>query len=113
MRDLNGTFARLVNQHLGRTDHLFGKRFWSAPLQTDRHLLEACRYAVLNPCRARMRDRPDAYPWSSYRATAGLDAPPPFLAVGDVWSLFSPRAVTARHAYRRFVREGLVLCQAP
>jgi hypothetical protein len=76
MCELNGTFARLANQHMGRTDHLFGKRFWSASLETDRHLLEACRYTVLNPCRARITDGPDAFRRSSYRATAGVDVPP-------------------------------------
>lgn len=108
MRELNGTFAQVANQHLGRTDHLFGKRFWSALLKTDRHLLEACRYTVLNPCRAGIRDEPASYPWSSYRASAGIEAPAPFLAVSELWSLFSPEAVAARHAYRRFVRDGLV-----
>ena len=107
MRELNGVFAQLANQHLGRTDHLFGKRFWSSLLETDRHLLEACRYVVLNPCRAGIRDRPAEYAWSSYRACAGLDVPAPFLAVGELWSFFSSRAGPARHAYRAFVRDGL------
>ena len=40
--------------------------------------------------------------------------PPSLLAVGERAGASSRHgAVTARHAYRRFVREGLVRCQAP
>jgi putative transposase len=113
MQVLNGSFALAANQHTARSDHLFGKRFWSALLETDHHLLEACRYTVLNPCRAGMRNDPGAYAWSSYRSSAGIDVAPSFLALGELWDLFDPRAVAARHAYRRFVRDGLVRCQAP
>jgi REP element-mobilizing transposase RayT len=113
MCELNGGFARAVNYAHGRQDHLFGKRYDDTPVESDAHLLEACRYAVLNPVRAELCADASEWPWSSFRATAGLEHPPAWLAAGDVLRLFSPDPRRARRAYAAFVREGHVRCQAP
>jgi hypothetical protein len=80
-------------------------------VQKEGHLLELCRYVVLNPVRAkRMRvGKPEEWPWSSYRATAGLDAPPPFLETSWVLSQFAPERKRAQARYREFVRKGVGL----
>jgi REP element-mobilizing transposase RayT len=67
MCELNGGYARWSNRFLGREDHAWGKRFGSVPIETDEHLLEACRYVVLNPVRAGICASPAAWPWSSLR----------------------------------------------
>src|SRR4051812_18199663 len=54
MCELNGGFARAVNSAHGRQDHLFGKRYDDTPIESDAHLLEVCRYVVLNPVRAQL-----------------------------------------------------------
>ena len=36
MRDLNGGFARGFNQLYDRQDHVFGKRYWSEPIEIGR-----------------------------------------------------------------------------
>jgi len=113
MCELNGTFSRVANLHSRRQDHLFGKRYWAGMLETDAHLPECCRYVVLNPCRAGVCTDPAVYRWSSFRASAGLENPPPSLAVGELWGLFSRRPDAARDAYRQFVRAGHLRCQAP
>src|SRR2546430_1770254 len=43
------------------------------------YLTEVLRYVVLNPVRAKMVERPEEYRWSSYGATAGLEAAPLWL----------------------------------
>jgi hypothetical protein len=43
----------------------------------DSHLLEVCRYVVLNPVRARAVERPEMWKWSSYQATGGKEKPHP------------------------------------
>jgi putative transposase len=108
MRDLNGGFARWWNRRQGRRDHVFGKRFGSVEVRTDSHLLEACRYVVLNPVRAGLCSDPAEWLWSSHRASAGIDHAPNFLAVGELLSAFSHRPALARRAYRRFVAGGQV-----
>ncbi|MGH7845635.1 MAG: hypothetical protein ACREQW_10765 [Candidatus Binatia bacterium] len=50
-------------------------------MQKESHLLELCRYVVLNPLRVNAKTRAREWRWSSYRATAGLEAVPDFLTV--------------------------------
>jgi REP element-mobilizing transposase RayT len=109
MRLLNGTFARRMNARHARVGHLFHNRFRATQIGRDAHLLAACRYVVLNPVRAQLCARPEDWPWSSYRACAGLDLAPPFLATDELLGLFGKHPAQARRAYRRFVREGHVL----
>lgn len=59
--------------------HLFQGRFKAILVAREAYLLEVCRYVELNPVRARMVERPDAWPWSSYQAHVGRVAPPPWL----------------------------------
>ena len=113
MCDLNGGYALTFNQRHGRENHLFGRRFWDALLDSESHLLECCRYVVLNPVRAGMCRRPGDWPWSSYTAAVGRTFPPPFLANDRLLELFGRRPDIARDEYRRFVRAGHDLRQPP
>jgi hypothetical protein len=71
MHHLNGSYARWFNRRHGYQGHLFQRRFHAAAIESDWHLLEACRYVVLNPVRAGLASRPSEWAWSSYRATVG------------------------------------------
>lgn len=75
-------------------------------MERDNYLLELCRYVVLNPARANMVEQPEQYPWSSYRATAGFEIPPPFLTLEWILGQFGQKRVEAQSAYRRFVLVG-------
>ena len=57
---------------------------------TERYLLELCRYVVLNPARARIVRSAADYPWSSYRATAGLRESPALLCTKKVCINYFP-----------------------
>ena len=103
---LNGAYARKANKRHGRGGHLFHDRFRSVSIARQEHLLEACRYVVLNPVRAGLCSSPEAWPWSSYRACAGIDLAPGFLADAELLGLFNRRADRARRAYQAFVSEG-------
>jgi putative transposase len=108
MQLLNGAFSRQMNALYDRTGegHLFKNRFDATPIESDAHLLEVCRYVVLNPVSAGICDRPEDSTWSSYRATAGLDLPPSFLAVDELLELFGTNVAAAREAYVAFVSDG-------
>jgi putative transposase len=113
MCELNGSYARMYNQRHGRINHLFGRRYWDALIATDEHLLECCRYVVLNPVRAGICRLPSDWPWSSYSATVGRAFAPSFLATDELLQFFSRRPDLARDAYRRFVRAGHDIRQPP
>jgi REP-associated tyrosine transposase len=106
--ELNGGFARVVNLRQGRCNHLFGRRFSSKLIETDSHMLEAVRYVVRNPVRAGLCHHPEEWPWSSYRACAGLKLGRPFLAVTELLTHFGTQPRHAREEYRRFVEDGRV-----
>jgi putative transposase len=105
---LNGGYARRANERHGRSGHVFGRRFQSTLIEDESHLLEACRYTVLNPLRASLCSRPEQWRWSSYRACAGLELARSFLVPDEVLRLFSDDPARARASYRSFVSEGPV-----
>jgi putative transposase len=69
MRRLNGIYALRFNRRHGLKGHLFETRFSSYVLRDDRHLAAAVQYAVDNPVRAGLCERPADWQWSasSYR----------------------------------------------
>ena len=107
MRQLNGVYTQLFNKRRQRTGHLFQGRYKSILIQKDSHLLEVCRYVVLNPVRARMVPRPKDWKWSSYRCTAGLESPLPCVTIDWVLGQFSRKRSKAESEYRQFVGWGI------
>ncbi len=68
---------------------------------------------VVNPARAGLSRHPGEWGWSSYRATAGEQVVPPWLAVEWVLGQFGRRRGAAQRAYRRFVAEGVQSQESP
>jgi hypothetical protein len=75
-------------------------------VERESHLLEACRYVVLNPVRAGLCDTADDWRWSSFRATAGLAIVPSFLEVGWLLEQFARDTIAARDQYSAFINQG-------
>jgi putative transposase len=65
-------YSRWFNLQRDKTGHLWQNRFFSCPM-SDAHLWAALRYVELNPVRANLAGRPEAWRWSSARAH--LDRP--------------------------------------
>ena len=107
MRQLNGVYTQRFNKRHSRVGHFFQGRFKAVLLQKDSHLLEACRYVVLNPVRAERVQRPEEWVWSSYGATAGRRKPHPCLVIDWVLGQFGFERKMAEAGYRRFVRDGI------
>jgi putative transposase len=108
MHRLNCVYARRFNERYGHVGHLFEARFSSSVIESEPHLLEVLRYVVLNPVRAGVCIDPVDWPWSSFRATAGIERCPRFLAAARVRRLFGGGAGGAE-LYAAFVRERAVL----
>jgi len=107
MRQLNGVYTQLFNKWHGRSGHLFQGRFKAILIQKDSHLLEVCRYVVLNPVRAKMIEKPEDYTWSSYLTTAGKAKPHPCLTTDWVLGQFNMKQGKAEQEYRQFVHWGI------
>ena len=108
MRQLNGVYTQRFNRRHHRVGHLLQGRYKSILIEKNQHLLELCRYIVLNPVRAGMVNQPMQWKWSSYRTTAyAALKPPEFLSVNWILAQFGPQTNQARKAYRKFVVRGM------
>lgn len=106
MKYLNGTYTQYFNRQNRRVGHVYQGRFKAILVQKETYLLELARYIVLNPVRARMVRSAKDWPWSSYRATAGLVNSEPCLTVDWILSMFSKTRRLAQQRYLEFVEQG-------
>jgi len=106
MRQVNGVYTQRFNRQQGRVGHVFQGRYQAIIVQKESYLLELARYVVLNPVRARRVRSPAEWPWSSYRATAGLCEAPCWLTTNWLLSAFSAQRSEAVARYAAFVMEG-------
>ena len=113
MRQLNGVYTQAFNRMHHRDGHVFKGRFKAILVEKESHLLELCRYVVLNPVRAGMVDRPEQYRWSSYLSTLGKSVQPEFLTIEWLLGNFSGSLPESRRKYRQFVNEGVGISDAP
>lgn len=107
MRQLNGVYTQASNRRHQRVGHLFQGRFKAILVDSDAYLLELSRYVVLNPVRAGMVKKPADWPWSSYRASVGLEPVTAWLAVDGLLAQFAKRRSLAQRRYAQFVAEGI------
>jgi hypothetical protein len=107
MRQLNGVYTQTFNKRHGRVGHLFQGRYNAILIQKDSHLLEVCRYVVLNPVRARLVKDPGQWRWSSYSATAGREKSPECLTTSWVLGQFSSKRQKAEREYCDYVHRGI------
>ena len=106
MRHLNGVYTQRFNRHHKRVGHVFQGRYKAILVQKDSYLLELSRYIVLNPVRAEMVRSAKDWPWSSYRATAGLVDEDKWLTTNWILAAFSRKKRDAVQQYRAFVTKG-------
>jgi putative transposase len=85
MRHVNGVYTQRFNRRHQKVGHVFQGRFTAILVDSQRYLLEACRYVELNPVRAGLAQDPAQWPWSSYAALTGLAPSPPWLDRAAVW----------------------------
>ena len=107
MRQLNGVYTQPVHRTHGRVGHRFQGRDQGILVEKGGYRLEVARYVVLNPVRAGRVNRPEAWPWSSYRATVGDIEPPAFLATDWLWRAFGADRQQTVNGYRKFVADGM------
>jgi putative transposase len=107
MRQLNGIYTQSFNRRHNRVGHLFQGRFKAILVERESHLLELCRYIVLNPTRVKGGGTTSSWKWSSYRPTAGLASVPEFLSTDWILEQFGKNRLRAQQQYRQFVRDGM------
>ena len=78
LKQTHGNYASYWNAAHRSSGHVWQGRFYSCPLDSC-HLWVALRYTELNPVRAGLVPKADAWPWSSAAGHCGSSEPEPFL----------------------------------
>lgn len=100
VRTVNSEYSKVFNRRHACVGHTFEQRFRSVLVQREKYLRRVARYIALNPVRARLcRDATD-WPWSTHRATVGLEDAPAWLHLN--WLRWAFRAETVSDAQRRY-----------
>jgi len=106
MKRLGQRYVQSINRAYRRTGTLFEGRFRSSLIEADAYLLACYRYLELNPVRARMVNRPEDYPWSSYGANA-LGHPSPLVTPHPLYLSLGADVAQRQEAYRQLFDEAL------
>ena len=106
MRDLKSKLAREVNRLTGWRGTVFDRRYESAVVtDEDGAQIERLLYILSNSVKGGLVDRPQDWPWSSYRVTVGLAPAFPFVDARQVLGLFDVPLEFAVAQLRRYVEE--------
>lgn len=112
-REMNGNHSRRTNRRHGRDAHLFKNRPWAIELATPAHLIGGIAYVLRNPVADGLVARAEEWPYSSYRASVGLEPAPRWLALHDLLSLFGHTIQEARRNLDALVHRGQLPADPP
>jgi putative transposase len=103
---VNSAYTTYFNIKRKRAGHLFQGRFKSILIEKDRYLLELSRYIHLNPVRAAIVEKPEDYPYSSYRSYASTREET-IVARELIWGMIAGDANEASQRYVDFVMSAI------
>lgn len=103
-------YVRAFNLRWKQHGTLWQGRYASHLVASDPYLLAVMRYIDLNPVRAGLVESAQDWPWSSYRALAGL-APDPLVTPHACWWGLGNTPFDREHAYRQWVADGIAADQ--
>ena len=106
MKRVNGRQAAYVNKLEGRSGSLWEGRFKASPIERDAYLLACLRYVELNPLKARMVERLEHYPWSSYHERKGV-VEWPVMDYDEIYLSLGENSQKRWASYRKFLSESI------
>jgi REP element-mobilizing transposase RayT len=104
MQHINGAYTNYFNVKRKRFGHLFQGRYKAILIEADAYAQELSRYIHLNPVRAGMVSRPEAYKWSSYLDYIGERKSPEWMKTAFILDYFG-KDKDACKKYQRFVED--------
>jgi REP element-mobilizing transposase RayT len=106
VRSLNTGYSKAFNRRHARVGHTFEQRFVSLVVQREKYLRRVARYIALNPVKAQLCPDPADWPWSTYRATAGLEDAPAWLHLNWLrWAFRADSLLDAQCRYATYTRD--------
>jgi putative transposase len=105
MQHINGAYTTYFNVKRQRSGHLFQGRYKAILVDMDEYAKELSRYIHLNPVRAGIVDKPEAYNWSSYQYFIGLEKVPEWFVMDFILGYFGNKVSEAQNNYHKFHKE--------
>jgi REP element-mobilizing transposase RayT len=106
VREIKVGFARFYNKRHGRRGYFWGDRFKSVVVEKGETLINCLAYIDLNPLRAGLVKRPEAYRWNSIGYHVQTDNQDHFLSLDFGLQEFGvPDEKERLRRYRRFLYE--------
>jgi putative transposase len=106
MHYVNASYTNSINRRRARVGHLLQGRYKAILIERDSYLLELSRYIHLNPVRARVVERPEEYPYSSYGAYT-QDKEDELVSRVLILEMIGGRGKAAFTRYREFVERAI------
>jgi REP element-mobilizing transposase RayT len=103
MQSLSGLYCQSYNRRHGRKGHLVAGRYGTKLVESEEYGVSLVAYLALNPVRAGLVDRPEAWPWSSYSSLIGLTPEWTFVKPGFLLGQFDADRLQARAQLREYV----------
>jgi REP element-mobilizing transposase RayT len=102
MHHISSAYTSYINRKRKRSGHLFQGRYKALVVSKDNYLFELSRYIHLNPVRAGIVQRPEEYPYGSYKAyiNKGNDN---LLSQGLILGFSGRNVAQAKNEYRKYV----------
>ena len=107
MKQLNQFYSQFYNWKYHRVGPVLQGRYKSWLVEKGEKFLDNSRYIVNNPVNAKMVQHPSEWPYSSFRATRGLEKVPGFLETDFLLKHFSSSRKKAQTMYEDFVLAGI------
>lgn len=106
MHYINGSYTTYLNIRRNRSGHLFQGRYKAIVVDKDSYLMELSRYIHLNPVRAKITEKPEDYPYSSYKAyiSGGKED---IISEDFILSMLSKERGEARRKYKKFTENAI------
>ncbi|MGA1840563.1 MAG: transposase [bacterium] len=103
MHSINSSYTTYFNSTKNSNGHIFRGRYKACLVEPDSYLLELSRYVHLNPVRAEITERPEDYPYSSYRSYIHKDRED-LVYRNLIWQMIAEgKQEDAVHIYKEFV----------
>jgi putative transposase len=107
MQNINTSYTVYINKKHRRSGHLFQGRYKGIIVDKDEYLVTLSRYIHLNPVRAGIVQKPEAYRWSSYGFYIDSSNKDTLVNTVDTLLMFSEEKRHAVKAYKDFVDGGI------
>ena len=105
MRHINGVYTQRHNRLRKIDGALFRGRYKAICVEEDSYQLQLSRYIHRNPLVAKMVERLEDYPWSSYPYYISATTKPAWLYTSEIFAQLGAKS-KMRQKYRHFVELG-------